>query len=222
MPTLVYPASATAGTAERVRRRRITPRWAATSRRRVRSSASRRRAMRRSDSSWVSPGPRVPTPPPEPLEVLPHAPHALQRVLELGQLDLELALGGVRVLGEDVQDDRRAVDHPHLQRILERALLARRKLVVRDDHLCIDRRQQLAQLVELARPEVGARIGAAAVLDERCDRPHSRGPQELAHLPQLVRAVGARQQGRHHHPALGILVTRGVDCHEEQYNELRR
>ena len=156
---------------------------------------------------------------PEPLEVLPHPAHALQRVLELGQLDLELALGGVRVLGEDVQDHRRAVDHPHLQRILERALLARRQLVVRDDHLGVDLRQELAQLVELARAEVGARIGAAAVLHERGDGPHARGPQELAHLPQLVGAVGARQEGRHHHPALGILVTGGVHCHEEQYKK---
>ena len=107
--------------------------------------------MRRSDSSCVSPGPRVPTPPPEPLEVLPHPPHALQRVLELGQLDLELALGGVRVLGEDVEDDGGAVDHPHLQRVLERALLARRELVVGDDHLGVELAGQLPQLVELAR-----------------------------------------------------------------------
>jgi hypothetical protein len=57
------------------------------------------------------------------------------------------------------------------------------------------------------------------MLDERRHRPHARGPEELSHLPQLVRAVGARQQGRHHHPALGILVTRGVHGHEEQYKK---
>ena len=48
----------------------------------------------------------------EPLEVLPHAAHARQVVLELRELDLELALGADGVLGEDVEDQLRAVDDP--------------------------------------------------------------------------------------------------------------
>ena len=47
----------------------------------------------------------------EPLQVRPQAPHAREVVLELRELDLELALRRVRVRGEDVEDDRRAVDH---------------------------------------------------------------------------------------------------------------
>ena len=77
----------------------------------------RRRAMRRSLSSCDSPGPRVPTPgaeraaaAAEALEVLPLPAHPRQVVLELRELDLELALGADGVLGEDVEDQLRAVD----------------------------------------------------------------------------------------------------------------
>ena len=59
------------------------------------------------------------------LEVRPQAAHAGHVVLELGQLDLELALGRVGVDGEDVEDHRRAVDHRHAELLLEVALLAR-------------------------------------------------------------------------------------------------
>src|SRR6516165_9681679 len=62
---------------------------------------------------------------PETLEVGPQPPHPGQVVLELGQLDLKLALGRVGVGGEDVEDDRGAVDHRQAQRLLEVALLAR-------------------------------------------------------------------------------------------------
>ena len=98
MPTFVYPASATVGVLAALRalalRRALLPE--------PRSALQQRDALpreRRSVSSWDSPGPRVPTPAPrrgaaaEALEVLPHAPHAREVVLELGELDLELPLG---------------------------------------------------------------------------------------------------------------------------------
>ena len=66
----------------------------------------------------------------EALEVLPHATHARQVVLELGELDLELSLGARRVLGEDVEDQLRPVDDACGQGILERALLRRLELAV--------------------------------------------------------------------------------------------
>src|SRR5205823_6923929 len=71
----------------------------------------------------------------EPLEVLPQAPHPRQVVLELRELDLELALGAHGVLGEDVEDQLRSVDHARLERILERTLLHRAELVVDEQHL---------------------------------------------------------------------------------------
>jgi hypothetical protein len=54
--------------------------------------------------------PAGPDPAAEPLEVLPHAAHAREVVLELCELDLELPLGGDGVLREDVEDQLRPVD----------------------------------------------------------------------------------------------------------------
>src|SRR3954454_14475798 len=107
---------------------------------------------RRSVSILVSPGPRPPMPtppaarpptcrdrlPPQPPEPPPAgapptdlpgqiaAPAAkpLLEVVELGQLDLRLALLGLRVLGEDVEDQRGPVDLLHLELVLEVAQLA--------------------------------------------------------------------------------------------------
>ena len=61
--------------------------------------------------------------------------HPRQVVLELRELDLELALGADGVLGEDVEDQLRAVDDARRERVLERALLGRVELVVDDEHV---------------------------------------------------------------------------------------
>ena len=123
-----------------------------------------------------------PHPAAEALEVLPEAAHAREVVLELRQLDLELALGADGVLGEDVEDQLRAVDYPRLQRILELALLHRRELVVDDQRLGARALERLLQLLELALADVGARIGPLAVLDELGHRLDARGARELAQL----------------------------------------
>ena len=75
------------------------------------STETRRRASRRSVSSCDSPGPRVPTPPPRRSRCCHMPAHARQVVLELRELDLELPLGAHGVLGEDVEDQLRPVDH---------------------------------------------------------------------------------------------------------------
>ncbi len=71
----------------------------------------------------------------EALEVLPHASHARKVVLELRELDLELALRRSRVLGEDVEDQLRPIDDAQLERVLEAPLLARIEVVVHDEGL---------------------------------------------------------------------------------------
>ncbi len=71
----------------------------------------------------------------EALEVLPHAAHARQVVLELRELDLELPLGRRRVLGEDVEDQLRPVDDARVERVLEEPLLRRIELVVDEQAL---------------------------------------------------------------------------------------
>ncbi len=59
------------------------------------------------------------------LQVGPAAHQARGHVLELRQLDLQLAFGAARALRKDVQDQAGAVDHAALQRTLQVALLDR-------------------------------------------------------------------------------------------------
>ena len=70
----------------------------------------------------------------EALEVRPQPAHAGHVVLELRELDLELALGRVGVAGEDVEDHRGAVDAPGMPSSSSRLRCWRgRQLVVGDD-----------------------------------------------------------------------------------------
>ena len=133
-------------------------------------------------------------PAPEPLEVGPQAPHPRQVVLELGQLDLELALGRVGVVGEDVEDDRGAVDHRHAQRRLEVALLARRQLVVAGDEVGVAGGDLLLQLGELAAAEVAVGVGRGALLDRLAGGRDAR---------RCAAAPSARRAGRRRSRAVG-------------------
>src|SRR5205807_2046237 len=95
----------------------------------------------------------------QPLQVRPQAAHARQVVLELGQLHLQLPVGGVGVVGEDVEDHRGAIDHGDAQRLLQGALLAGGELVVAGHEVRVrvgDRRPQLAHL---ARAHVAVGMG---------------------------------------------------------------
>ena len=106
----------------------------------------------------------------EALEVLPHAAHPWEVVLELRQLDLKLALGAPRMLGEDVEDQLRPVDDARLECILERPLLGRLELVVHEQHLGAGLLVGVLQLLELPLAQVGPPLRAGAVLDELPDR----------------------------------------------------
>src|SRR5439155_27226380 len=100
----------------------------------------------------------------EALEVLPEAAHTRQVVLELGELDLELALGTDGMLGEYVEDELRAVDDPCLEGVHEQSLLRRLQLVVDDQNVGRRAAECLLQLLELSLAHVGARIRPDAVL----------------------------------------------------------
>ena len=122
----------------------------------------------------------------EALEVRPQPAHAGHVVLELRELDLELALGRVGVRGEDVEDHGRAVDDRQVERLLEVALLARGQLVVAGDDVRVGALRELLQLLDLALAEVVVRVRVLAVLDELADDRHSGGAQELAELGEVV------------------------------------
>ena len=124
---------------------------------------------------------------PEALEVGPEPPHAGQVVFELGQLDLQLALGRVGVVGEDVEDHRGAVDHRHPERRLEVALLARRQLVVAGDQVGVAGLDLGLQLGQLAAAEVAVGVGLLALL---------RPPRRRSRRRRCAAAPSARRADR--------------------------
>src|SRR5690606_9388067 len=83
-----------------------------------------------------------------------------QQVLELGELDLGLTLPALGVLGEDVEDERGAVDDLHLDDLLEPPQLAGGELAVADHRVRAGGGDHLAQLLGLARADVGRGVRA--------------------------------------------------------------
>ena len=152
----------------------------------------------------------------------PHAAHAREVVLQLCELDLELALGRDGVLREDVEDQLRPVDDACVQGVLEAPLLRRRELVVHDQHLGAGRGERGFQLLELALPDVRTGIRPRTVLHELADRVDAGGPSELVELRQLRGVVG-RIEARDREAALGLcagqrigLMVRHDDIMEER------
>ena len=111
-------------------------------------------------------------------KVGPQAREARQLVFELGELHLEAPLVGLRVLGEDVEDQPAAVDDLGVEQAFEGLLLAGRELVVRDE----DREAGLAlgveQLLRLALADIPVGVDVAAVLPFGADDFGAGGDRE--------------------------------------------
>ena len=109
-------------------------------------------------------------------QVRPHPRQPRQVVLQRGELDLEPALLGPRVAGEDVDDQRGAIEHLAVEELLEAALLVRLELVVDDEHV-----------------EVG-----------RCALVHELGGAAAAEIPHGIRARPSLRRGAHHDGPCGL------------------
>ena len=120
----------------------------------------------------------------------PQPAHAREVVLQLGELDLQLALGAARVRGEDVEDHRRAVDDRQAERLLEVALLARRQLVVAGDQVRVGCLRGGLRLGHLARAEVGVRVRLLAALHHL---PHDRHAGGRSSSPSSCEVVAPRR-----------------------------
>ncbi len=90
---------------------------------------------RRSVSSLVSPGPRVPMPPPSRDISTPWPDKPRQQVIQLRQFHLQAAFASARARGENIQDELGAVDDFGVQRLFQVALLGGGEVVVEDDHV---------------------------------------------------------------------------------------
>ncbi len=146
----------------------------------------------------------------EPLEVLPEPSHPREVVLQLRQLDLELALRGHSMLGEDVEDQLRPVDHPRLEGVLELSLLHRRELVVDEQRLGAGAREGFFQLDQLPLADVGAGLRPRCSLDQLSDGLDPCGARELLQLAELAIGVDPLRQHGDDEPALGLGTRRRI------------
>jgi hypothetical protein len=142
----------------------------------------------------------------QPLEVGPQPPHAGEVVLELGELDLELALGRVGVVGKDVEDHRSPVDHRHPQCRLQVALLARGKLVVAGHQVGVTGGDRLFQLAQLAGAEVAIGVGLRPLLDHVAGRGDTGGAKQLLELRQGIVLADAVDYADRKRPLAGPRV----------------
>ena len=93
------------------------------------------RIRRRSVSSFVSPGPRVPMPPPSRDSASLDPASRGSRYSQLREFDLQLAFVRAGAPGEDVENQFGAIHHAPAAGLLEIARLARRQVVVDDDEV---------------------------------------------------------------------------------------
>jgi hypothetical protein len=115
-------------------------------------------------------------------ELVAAAAQARQAVAQLRELHLHHALLALRVLGEDVEDQRGAVDHVDLEQLLEVALLRGAELVVEHDEIDVEGVADHLQLLRLAGADVGGGIGPVATLQHQLDGIGTRGVGERGEL----------------------------------------
>jgi hypothetical protein len=94
------------------------------------------------------------------------------------------------MLGEDVQDQRGAVDDLDLGLLLQRAELARGQLAVADHRVGTGLDHHVAQLGDLAAADERGGVGVAAPLDQPLEYLRARGLGEGGQLGQGVLRVG--------------------------------
>ena len=154
------------------------------------------------------PGPPRADPAAEPLEVAPQPAHAREVVFQLGQLDLQLALGAAGVRGEDVEDHGRAIDDGQADGLLEVALLARGQLVVAGDQ------------VRVAGVRGGLGLGDLARARGRCSGAAARAAGPSRRRPPRRRCAAARRARRGRRPPAAPRRRRRAGAHAARLRRL--
>jgi hypothetical protein len=124
-----------------------------------------------------------------PGEVGPHAGEARQAVLELSQLDLQppFVCGGAA--SEDIENERRAVDHLDIERAFQVALLRRGEVVVDHDDVVPGFFPAHSDLFQFPFTDVGAGQRMSELLRSRTDDLDIDG---LGQASQLFQRIGSR------------------------------
>src|SRR5262245_570054 len=126
----------------------------------------------------------------EPGEMRPLPREPRQEVLQLGQLDLHLALEAPRPLREDVEDEGAPVDDLPVAGPLEVPLLGGRERIVEDDDVRRGGVRDGADLLDLTRPDERRGMDAAERLDHL---PGDDQPGRLGEACELRQRLARRE-----------------------------
>src|SRR5438128_2256727 len=114
---------------------------------------------------------------------------ARQPVFELGQLDLDPTLTRARVPREDVQDHAGPIHHRRPNDLLQRTLLPRLELIVRDDEIRPQARDLAPDLAGLAFADPRVRIRSASELEHATDHAPAGRLHERRELVERIFGV---------------------------------
>ena len=126
------------------------------------------------------------------LQMRPAAHEARRHVLQLRELDLQLAFVRARALREDVEDQPGAIDDAALGELFEIALLHRRERAVDEDQIRVERLALLGELLGLAGADEVARVRPVDARGQRADDARAGRARELAELIESGRVAAAR------------------------------
>jgi hypothetical protein len=110
----------------------------------------------------------------------PSAHEPRRHVLQLRELDLQLAFMGARALREDVEDQSRAIDDAALGELFEIAFLHGAQRAVDQDQIRIERLALLGELRGFAGADEVARIRPVDARSQRADDARAGRARELA------------------------------------------
>jgi hypothetical protein len=113
--------------------------------------------------------------------------------LELRKFDLKLAFMGLGVLGEDVENERGAVEDADIvaKRFLQFTLMAWRKLIIEEDDVGIHLGRNLFDFLDLTRPDECVGVGVFEALAGAADNLQTGG---IGQALQLIQTIVERHQ----------------------------
>src|SRR5438874_2347588 len=131
-------------------------------------------------------GPHSPPPPAHLAVVGVRADQPWQEVVESGCLHLQAPLMGAGMLGEYLEDDLGAIEHPGLDLELEVALLAGTQVLIADHEVERALELHVPQRLDLAHPDEMRGVDVGSPLHVGSDNFGTRGPGEVGELAHLL------------------------------------
>ncbi len=124
-----------------------------------------------------------------PRQVRPHAGQPRQQILQLRQLDLQLAVLRLRALRKNIENQLRPIQNLPLENLLQIAALRGTQLIVENHRADVLLLAKLRQFARLARPDVIGRRRRGPPLDRRIHHLAAGALHQFAQFLQRLRVV---------------------------------